>query len=130
MKKLIFYIVIIACGILIFAGPTYLFKVCAPGCCSSYPECHWLQKAMLGMGMIITALGVFLFIFNDNKIQLGMTIGLFLVGIITLLCIYVIIGGCTIKTMNCRLLTIPILTILGIIVTVYSGVNVLIMRKK
>jgi len=129
-KAIIFYAVIIACGLLIAAGPVYLFKVCAPGCCSSYPTCFWLVKAMLGMGMIITALGIFLAVFNDIKVQLGMTIGIFLTGIMTLLCIHVIIGGCELKSMSCRLLTIPVLTILGAIVTVYSGINILLTRKK
>ena len=129
-KTIIFSAVMIAAGLLIALGPIYLFKACPPGCCSAYPDCLWTTKAVLGMGMVITALGIFCILYNDPKTQLGMTIGIFLSGIMVLLIPHVIIGGCAIKSMECRLVTFPALTILGIFVVIFSGIKTLSLKKQ
>jgi len=129
-KNIIFSSITIIIGALITVGPFFLFKACPTGCCSAYPECLFMNHAQLGMGMIIAALGVFLFVYTDPKTQLGMTIGIFLAGVMSLLISHVIIGGCTIKTMECRLVTIPVLTVLGIFIVVWSGIKILSLRKE
>ena len=128
-KPIIFSAAMIIGGLLIALGPIYLFKSCAPGCCSAYPDCLWATRVTLGMGMIIAALGIFYIIYNDSKIQLGMTIGIFLTSVMVLLVIHVIIGGCAVKTMDCRLVTYPVLTVIGIFTTVFSGIKFFLLRK-
>jgi len=128
-KTIIFCVLIVISGLLTALGPVYIFKGCAAGCCSSYPECYWLTKYMLGMGMIITALGLFYIVYNDVKIQMGMTIGLFFTSITALLAIYVLIGGCETKSMECNLVTIPFLTGLNILVVIASVIKFLSLRK-
>jgi hypothetical protein len=129
-KTIIFGSTVIICGLLITLGPIYLFKACAPGCCSAYPECIYAVQAELAMGMIITALGIFFFVYNDSKTQMGMTIGIFLTSIMVILIPHVIIGGCAIRTMECNILTYPILTVLGVFVLVFSGIKFLSLRKQ
>jgi len=130
MKKTIIFSAILAIsGLLIALGPQYLFQGCAAGCCSAYPDCFWMTKFMLAMGLIIAALGIFCIIYVDPKIQMGMIIGIFLTGIITLLSVHVIIGGCDIPSMECNLVTIPVLTGLGILIIVISIVRFLSLRK-
>jgi len=128
-KTILFSAIIVILGVLISIGPIFIFKGCAAGCCSVYPECFWMIKAMQGLGMIITALGIFYVIYNDPKIQLGMTISIFFTGIITLLSAHVILHGCELKSMECNLVTVPVLTGLAIAVIVVSGIKFVSLRK-
>jgi len=129
-NTIIFCILIIITGLVIALGPQYIFKGCPAGCCGGNTICHWSIKLMLAVGMIVTALGAFCFVYSDPKIQLGMTIGIFLTGIISLLALHVIIGGCEIKSMNCNLIVIPILTGLSILAIIISGIRILSLKKK
>ena len=129
-KTVIFSVLIIISGLLIALGPLYLFKSCPAGCCSAYPDCLWTRQMELGMGMIITVLGISFILYNDAKTQLGLAIGLFLTGFMVLLIPHVIIGGCTIKTMECRLVTFPALTVLGLFVIIFTGIKILSLKKE
>jgi len=130
MKKTIIYTIIITItGLLITLGPFYIFKACAAGCCAAYPECFWMTKFVHALGVIITALGVFHILYTDAKTQLGMSIGIFLTGIMALLSVRVIFGGCDIKSMECNLVTIPALTALTILVILISGIKLYSLRK-
>jgi len=128
-KTIIFSAAIITGGLLVALGPIFLFKACSANCCLTLPDCFWATKMTLGIGMMITALGIFYILYNDPKIQLGISLAIFLSGIMVLLTIHVIIGGCAIKSMECRLVTFPILTVLGIFITVFSGVKILLLKK-
>jgi len=78
------------------------------------------------MGMVIAALGISLFLYNNNpKTQVGITIGIFLTGIMVMLIPHVIIGGCAIRFLECHLVAFPVLTILGIFVVLCSGIWIL-----
>ena len=149
MKKTILSgTIIVVLGLLIAFGPQVMFKVCPPtateasveasaegcgatggGCgCSggsamnvSYPACHWAARAEIGIGMFIAALGICLFIFNDPKTQLGLFIGIFMAGIIAIGIPLALIGGCKATTMACRSLAFPAITILSILLLVYSA---------
>jgi len=128
-NSIIFCILIIITGLFIALGPYYVFQGCPGGCCGGTPVCFWSVKFMLAAGMIITALGSFCIVYNDPKIQLGMTIGLLLTGITALLALNVIIGGCAVKAMKCNIVVIPILTGLNVIAVIISGIRILSLRK-
>ncbi|MCL2174523.1 MAG: DUF4418 family protein [Treponema sp.] len=128
-NTIVFCVLIVITGLLIAIGPQYIFRGCPSGCCSGNTICFWSIKLMLAVGMIVTALGAFCFVYNDPKIQLGMTIPIFLTGIVSLLALHVIIGGCAVKSMNCNIIVIPILTALNIIAVIISGIRILFLKK-
>ncbi|MDR2716608.1 MAG: DUF4418 family protein [Treponema sp.] len=119
-KQQIYGIIIILLGLFIALGPQFLFKVCAAHD-GAYPLCHWSARAEMGMGMLAAALGLCLLAFSDPKTQLGLTIGIFLTGIIVIGIPHALIGGCSVKTMACRRIAFPVLTIEGIILLAYSA---------
>ncbi|MCL2210570.1 MAG: DUF4418 family protein [Treponema sp.] len=131
MKRTIIFCALVAVsGLLIAFGPYFIFKACSAGCCSEYPTCYWMTGTLRGIGIIIAGLGIFSVLYNDPKTQLGISIAICLTGIIALLVTHVIIGGCALKNMNCRLVAIPALTVIEIFVIIYSGLNIFIFRKK
>jgi hypothetical protein len=120
--------VTIILGLLLALGPQVLFKVCAHG--SSFPLCHWSAQAEIGMGLLIAALGICLIVFPDPKTQQGLTIGIFLAGIIALSIPHALIGGCGATTMACRRIAFPVLRIVCIIILVGSVINMIHIEGK
>jgi hypothetical protein len=120
-KAIISGAIVIALGLLIALGPQFLFKVCSSHG-GAFPLCHWSAQAELGMGMLIAALGICLIVFTDQKTQFGLYIGIFFSVIIALSIPNALIGGCNVKTMACRRVAFPAITIISVIVLVFSAV--------
>jgi hypothetical protein len=120
MKKNVFSAFVIMLGLLIALGPQLLFKVCSIHG-GTFPLCHWSARAELGMGMLIAALGICLMVFTDPKTQLGLYIGIFFSSIIALSIPNALIGGCNVKTMDCRRVAFPAITIISVIALVFSA---------
>ena len=118
-KTVIISLVVVVLGLLIALGPQFLFKTCAPHS-STYPLCHWSARAELGMGMLIAALGICLFVFDDPKTQIGLTIGVFLSSILVIGIPFALIGGCKGADMDCKRFAFPALLVEGIILLVFS----------
>jgi len=119
-KNIIIGMAVIVLGLLISLGPQFLFKVCDESCCcNDVPQCHWSARAEIGMGMLITALGICLIVFSDIKTRFGITIGIFLSGIIALGIPNVLIGGCDVMTMACHKISFPILS--GVCILTFVG---------
>jgi len=139
-RAIIFGSVIIILGLLIALGPKFLFKVCetmastenAEDCCaetakdsccgpskSDLPICHWSAQAEIGIGFLIVSLGICLIVFTDIKTHLGLFIGVFFSGIITLFIPNALIGGCSVKTMVCHKIAFPALTVESILLVVF-----------
>ena len=122
-KSIICGAIITALGLLIAFGPQFLFKVCSTSCscCGDIPTCHWSAQAEIGIGMLITALGLCLIVFNDSKTQLGLMIGIFLSSIIALAIPHALIGGCEMQTMSCHRVAFPAITVIGAILLAGSA---------
>ncbi|MDR1127705.1 MAG: DUF4418 family protein, partial [Treponema sp.] len=104
-------------GLLIALGPQFLFKVC-PVMGDMIMKCHWSAQAEIGAGALIAALGIALVFFADPRVRLGLTIGIFLSGILALLIPHVLIGGCASHIMPCRKITFPSITVVSMLLLI------------
>jgi hypothetical protein len=111
---------VIVSGLLIALGPRYLFKVC-PVVGDMFMRCHWSAQAEIGVGALIAALGIALIFFANPKTRLGLTIGVFLSGILALLVPHTLIGGCSMHSMACRKIAFPAITVIGMLLLAGSG---------
>jgi hypothetical protein len=128
-KSIIIGSVVIALGLLISLGPQFLFKVCAVHG-EGFPHCHWSAQAEIGMGILIVALGICMIVFKDAKTLLGLSIGVFLSGIVSLGIIHFLVGGCGSAAMACRRVAFPALTVESIILLVFTAVVVVYIEMK
>jgi len=147
-KNIIFSSVVIILGLFITLGPQFLFKVCdltmtttgeiedccadpeTDDCCAStasdFPICHWSARAEIGVGLLITALGICMLVFTDLKTQQGLAIGVFFAAIVALFIPNTLIGGCSSIAMACHRIAFPALTIESVILLVFSAVIVVL----
>jgi hypothetical protein len=120
----------VAAGLLIALGPQFLFKVC-PVMGDMIMKCHWSAQAEIGVGALIAALGIVLVVFAGPKTRLGLSIGVFLSGVLALLIPHVLIGGCPGHSMACRKITFPAITVISILLLIGVALNALyLVRKK
>ena len=127
MKKSIINGVIIAVfGLLIALGPRFLFRICGiESCCQeTIPDCYWVGQALLGIGFLITALGLCFIVFDDEKVQLGLLIGVFLAGIVTIFIPNGLLQVCQDATMSCKTTMLPAITVIGAALLAYSGFTI------
>jgi hypothetical protein len=120
---------VIIFGLLIALGPQFLFKVC-PVVGDMIMKCHWSAQAEIGIGGLIAALGIALVIFSNPQTRLGLTIGIFLSGILALLIPHVLIGGCSMHSMACRKITFPAITVISILLLMAAALNGLYLARK
>jgi len=122
-----------ALGFIIAWGPQFIFKACSTedcGCCGAYPQCFWATQAILGLGMMIAALGLCMIIFPDPKTQFGLLIAIFITAVFAILVPYVIIGACP-GFMACKRRAYPgIATFAGITILYSVFLGFLIKRKE
>ena len=117
-------------GLLIALGPQFLFKVCGVHD-DSLPRCYWAARAELCMGILIAAMGICMLFLSDMKTQLGMSISIFLMGIIALLIPFdKFISFCKDAELVCRRVTFPILTVLSSLVVLGALINMAYLEKK
>jgi hypothetical protein len=121
---------VIIFGLLIALGPQFLFKVC-PVVDGMFMRCHWSVRAEIGIGgPLIAGLGIALIFFADSKIRLGLTIGIFLSGVLALLIPHVLIGGCSMHSMPCRKISFPAITVICILLLIATALNGLYLARK
>ena len=117
-------------GLLFVLGPQFLFKACdIPD--DGLPQCHWAVRAEICTGLLITALGIFLIIFSDYKTRMGLTVGVFLTGIVAFIIpIEQFIGVCKEAEAVCRKVTFPALIALSVLVVAGAVINMVYLEKK
>ena len=88
------------------------------GCGTSindYPVCFWTVQAVLGLAFLIIALGLCIIVFSDPRINLGLSIGIFLSGIVALFIPNSLIPGCPSLDMACKTAAFPAVTVISVI---------------
>jgi hypothetical protein len=95
-----------------------------------FMKCHWSAQAEIGVGVLIAALGLALVFFANTKTRLGLTVGIFLSGVLALLIPHALIGGCSMHSMPCRKTTFPAITVISILLLTATVLNAVYLARK
>lgn len=121
MKNRLTGIIFIILGGVLAAGPRTIFPVCEVHM-DMVMTCNWTAQAELGIGIVIALLGVLLVVIRSNQVKIGLSLGIILNGLLSILVPTVIIGVCEGKHMACHSLTLPVLVIIGSIIVIIAGI--------
>ena len=117
-------------GLLIALGPQFLFKVCGVHD-GEIPRCNWVARMEIAAGVLIAALGICMIILSDMKIQLGLTIGVFLAVLVSAsLMINEFVGFCREPEMACQKNTLPALIVICALVFAGAVFNMIYLERK
>ncbi len=122
-------------GLVILLVPLCIFPTCtkmietASG--GTVPmKCFWSGRAEIGVGLLILCGGVLLVIFKSTLIRLGISMMAALTGVLGILVPIVLIGGCKMDTMPCRMTTFPALIVLCVLVVAFSSGNAIYLWRQ
>lgn len=124
-KKIIFGALIFVLGLFIAIGPFTIFHVCKPDQSEMYMKCYWTARAELGIGIVISILGLLSAISASAKTRIGLNISVVLNGIAAFLIPSFLIGVCDGKHMHCHAVALPALSILSAVVFALAVINII-----
>lgn len=125
-------------GLLIALVPVCIFPTCSKvietAAGGTVPmKCFWSGRAELGIGLLILCAGVLTVLFRSAPLRLGISMMTALTGILGILVPTLLIGGCEMEMMACRMGTFPAVTILSgltVVVAVANALYLWIQNKK
>ncbi len=116
-------------GLLIILVPVWIFPPCSEvietAAGNMRMKCFWSGQAEIGIGFLILCGGALLIVFKSPLIRLGLSVMLSLIGVLGILIPTLLIGGCEMATMPCRMTTFPALIILNLLMGGFSAANAL-----
>ncbi|HOM02795.1 MAG TPA: DUF4418 family protein [Acetivibrio sp.] len=128
MKNKVFLgIVYLVFGVLLAVGPYLIFPVCKASMMAM--RCQNTAKAELVLGILTIAVGVLMLLIKNRKFRIGLNIAAIPIGILAFLFPNNITGVCSKVHMTCRSLTLPVLSLIGIALVVFAGINTVYLWK-
>lgn len=116
-------VVFIILGLAEAIGPYTFIPVCE-SMDGNYMKCRQTASAELGVGLVIVVLGLLLILLASSQIRLGLSIAIGLNAVLVILIPNVLIGVCPNAHMKCHALTLPALSLLGILTLIGAAVNI------
>lgn len=130
MRKISFSgVIIIILGLLIAVGPFTFFHVCRPENPEMHMSCYFTARAELGLGIVISILGLLAAIPKTQEYRAGFNIAVVLNSILIFLIPDFLIGVCGGEHMYCRAVALPALNILSIALFVIAASNLIYFNR-
>lgn len=126
-NRTIFAIVFVLLGLLIILSPTVLFPVC--GAHEMKMSCFYTKQAEIGVGAVVTALGVIYFLLKNKDIRIGLSIAQILNAALVLALPLKLTGLCKMSEMSCRVKTLPALIVLSVLLGVVALADIFFLSK-
>ena len=127
MKNKIMSIGTILVGLLLSAGPQFLFKPCPTT--EKFMKCFWSCKALIVVGAILALVGLLQLIAKEAKSRKALSVIGLALAISAILIPTVIIGGCVKPEMACKMLTFPVTHTLSAAAIVLQGLTLMAKEK-
>ena len=127
MKNKIMSIGTIVLGLLLSAGPQFLFKPCPTT--EKFMKCFWSCKALIVVGAVLALVGLLQLIAKEAKSRKALSVIGLVLAISAILIPTVIIGGCVKPEMACKMLTFPVTHTLSAAAIVLQGLTLMAKEK-
>ena len=127
MKNKIISIGTIVLGLLLSAGPQFLFKPCPTT--EKFMKCFWSCKALIVVGAVLALVGLLQLIAKEAKSRKALSVIGLALAISAILIPTVIIGGCAKPEMACKMLTFPVTHTLSAAAIVLQGLTLMAKEK-
>jgi hypothetical protein len=127
-NRLLSGIAVAVLGLLTALVPVCIFPTCSKlietAAGGTVPmKCFWSGQAEIGIGLLILCGGVLLVVLKSPLMRIGISIMTALSGLLGLAVPALLIGGCEMPTMACRMTTFPSLYVLSILTVAVGSAN-------
>ena len=125
-NRTVFAAAFVLIGLLVILAPTVLFAVCES---EKKMACYYTGKAVIGIGILIVALGVVYFFLKNKGTRLGIAIAEFFTSGLVLAFPLKLTGLCKMSDMACRVKTLPALIVVSILLVIVSLIDIFFLAK-
>lgn len=122
--NLIFGLVFLVLGVILFFIPGSIAPVCMPMKDGGFMKCHWMGEAVKGIGIAIAVLAAVFLILRNSVAAVGIAASNIVLGILALLMPLKLIGTCKMSDMHCNLHTKPAILLVAGLYTLISCIYV------
>jgi hypothetical protein len=135
VNRIITSLVFIVLGLLMAILPHTLFHVCT-GTISSVSgiripmKCFWTARMATGLGVLFCVSGILLYFSKGVLARVGISLMIFMNGILLAAVPTVLIGVCKAETMPCRMGTLPCLLVLAVLILTFSLANLFYLYRQ
>ena len=130
MKKIsLSGLAILLLSVLLAAGSISFFGPCVHED-GSFGACHWAGNAILGIGLLLAAQCIAVFLCRDSRTRMGILLSILMTSILGFLIPGVLIGLCGMATMRCNALMQPAVRILCGLIAVIALIGVFAEKQK
>jgi hypothetical protein len=134
-NRLLSGIAVAVLGLLIALVPVCIFPTCSraieTAAGGTVPmKCFWSGRAEIGIGLLILCGGVLLAVFRSPLARIGISVMTALTGVLALLVPTLLIGGCEMPTMPCRMATFPALDVLSVLTVAACAANAVYLWRR
>lgn len=105
--NLIFGIVFMVLGVVLFLIPVKIACVCMPMQDGGFMKCHWMGESVKAIGAAIAVYGAVFILFRGSAASSGIALSNIALGVLAFLMPVNIIGTCKMPSMHCNLHTKP-----------------------
>lgn len=127
MKNKVTSIGTLILGVLLAAGPQFLFKPCPTT--EKFMKCFWSCKALIVVGAVLALVALLQLLAKESEARKHLSIVGIALAVSAILIPTVIIGGCAKAEMACKVITFPITHTLSAIAIALQGYSLLNNRK-
>ena len=123
MKNKVLSIGTVLVGLLLSAGPQFLFKPCPTT--EKFMKCFYSCKALIVVGAVLALVGLLQLIAKEAKSRKVLAVVGVALAVSAILIPTVIIGGCAKAEMACKMLTFPVTHTLSAVGIVLQGLTLI-----
>lgn len=127
MKNKVLSIGTILAGLLLSAGPQFLFQPCPTT--EKFMKCFYSCKALIVVGAVLALVGLLQLISKEAKSRKALAVVGTALAVSAILIPTVIIGGCAKPEMACQVLTFPVTHALSTVTVVLQGLTLIAKEK-
>lgn len=121
--------ILILLSLLLAVGTATIFQTCGPMEDGKYMTCHWAGLVVVAIGVVLTVQGIVrLFTFELNA-RRGISIASLTTAVLAIAVPDKLVGICGMNSMQCQLVTKPVVTVISILIIVALIVDIILSSK-
>lgn len=118
----IFGIILLVLSLILTVGVKFIFHACEVH--ENPMVCHWAERSVLGVGIVLSVISILHLIVKDIKAKLAISLAIAPTAVYAALIPGVLIKLCTMATMRCRIVFRPAVFVISILIFIVAVADV------
>lgn len=124
-KSLVFDIVLILLSVFFAVGSGFIFTACGPMEDGKFMTCHWAWIAVVSIAVVLSVQSLLRLFFKSSEAKRGISAAMLPLAVLSAVVPKTLINLCMMDTMHCHTMMRPFALVMGIVIAVFSLVDII-----